>query len=343
MPKMSNSIKNVIKNITYKTISLKPILFHWRKLKLYNKIVVLMYHEIADDFDDIDAWTVVKKSDFIRQMEYLSNHFNIISLKDAIALMKNKNLDNRDKPSVVITFDDGYKGNYQVLLPIIKSMNIPVTIFVATRHVQDQNLYWYDRLINALQLSSTPSPINLSLNYSSLGNYCINKYRGSENWRETERLLRDLKTLKPDVRENVVEDILKGLNHKPKKDFYNITPLSIKEVMELADCPLVTIGAHSHCHKILTQLTDTKIVETISSSKRLLEDWTGRVVNYFSYPNGNYNNDVINIIKKTGFGCSLTTVARPWVKEDSLFTIPRIGIGRYDSFDYFKVKVSGIL
>lgn len=343
MLKMSNLIKNAIKKITYKAISLKPIITHWRRIKLYNKIVVLMYHEIRDDFDNIDAWTVVKKSDFIKQMEHLTNHFNIISLKDAIALMKNQILDNRDKPSVVITFDDGYKGNYQVLLPVIKSMNVPVTVFVATGHVQDQKLYWYDRLINALQPSSTPSSINLSLNHFSLSNYCINKNRGVKNWWETERLLCDLKTLKPDVRENVVEDILKVLNHKPKKSFYNISPLSIKEVKELADCQLVTIGAHSHCHNILTQLTDDKIGETVSSSKRLLEDWTGKTVDYFSYPNGNYNDDVINIIKKIGFGCSLTTVARPWLKEDSLFTIPRIGIGRYDSFDYFKVKVSGIL
>lgn len=331
-------LKTILKNTFYKIIASEPILNHLRKTRLNSNIIVLMYHEVAEDDADIEAWTVVKKSDFIRQMEYLSSYFNIISLKDAIALAKNQNINNVNKPSAVITFDDGYAKNYQALLPIVKSMNIPVTIFVATRAVQDGTLYWYDRLINALQGCG---PIELNLGHLSLGNYQINYCRGAENWREIQRLLSDLKALKPDVREDAVEEILKVLNYKPANGSYNTAPLSIKEVKELADCQLITIGAHSHCHNILTQLTDKEIRESINTSKELLEAWTGGPVEYFSYPNGNYNDDVIGVLKDADFKCSLTTVVRPWDKSDSFFTIPRIGIGRYDSFDYFKIKVSG--
>jgi peptidoglycan/xylan/chitin deacetylase (PgdA/CDA1 family) len=299
-----------------------------------------MYHEIAEDNDDIEAWTVVKKSDFIRQMEYLTKYFNIISLQDALKQINNPLNNGYDKPSVVVTFDDGYAGNYRVLLPIVKSMNIPVTVFVATKHIQDQSLYWYDRLINALQGCN---PIELNLSHLSLGNYRIHYCRGPENWREIERLLSDLKTLNPDSRENAVEGILKSLNSKQKVNTYTNSILSIHELRELSKCPLITIGAHSHCHNILTQLSDDEIKKSIKTSKQLLETWIGRPVQYFAYPNGNYNDDVVNIFKKADFECSLTTVAKPWDDSESFFTIPRIGIGRYDSLDYFRVKVSGMI
>ena len=88
----------------------------------------------------------------------------------------------------MVTFDDGYAGNYRVLLPIVKSMNMPVTVFVATKHIQDQSLYWYDRLINALQGEE-----NISLNHLLLGKYRINQCKGAENWREIESFYRILR------------------------------------------------------------------------------------------------------------------------------------------------------
>ena len=297
-----------------------------------------MYHEIADDNDDIEAWTVVLKRNFVRQMEYLSEYFNIISLQDALNQIKRPFTNEGGKPSVVITFDDGYSGNYRVLLPVVKSMNMPVTIFVATRAVEDGKLYWYDRLINALQQSTQ---VELNLNNLKLGNYRINYRKGAENWGEIERLLSDLKKLPPNIRENVAEKMLKSLNGKQKGSVYALSPLSIQQLDELAKCPLITIGAHSHCHNILVQLEDEEIIKSVKTSKQLLELWLRRPVHYFAYPNGNYNDKVVGALKEVGFECAFTTVAKPWDNRELLFTIPRIGVGRYDSFDAFKIKVSG--
>lgn len=332
-------IKEALKSVIYKALSFEPVLGHLRKRKLSRNIVVLMYHEIACDSDEIEAWTVVKESDFVRQMEYLSAHFNIISLKDALYQINNRDAYRMQRPSIVITFDDGYRGNRKVLFPIVKSMNIPATIFVATKTVQDGQAYWYDRLFNALERDKV---ITLKLNHLSLGNYQINKHKGVKNWGEIERLLFDLKKLEPNVREKAVESILKGFNDVSKNDTYKLSPLSISEVCELSEDPLITIGAHSHCHNLLTQLTEDNIINSVKTSKQLLEAWTGKPVSYFAYPNGNYNDIVIDILKKTGFKCGLTTEVRAWEGEESFFTIPRVGIGRYDSFDYFKVKISGV-
>jgi len=333
---MSYQSKKILKNAVYKALSWEPVLSYSRKTRLHNKCVILMYHEVADDSDEIEAWTVVRRSGFIKQMEYLSRHFNIVSLGEAIHQMANSRDMNR--PMAVITFDDGYAGNKNVLLPIVESMNIPVTVFVSTKAVQEQIVYWYDRLIRALQGNKV---IDINLTHLSLSEYRINRCKGAENWREIERLLRDLKTLKPDAREKAVSSTLADLQSSEEQT-YHIAPLTINDVHQLADCPLVTIGAHSHCHNILTQLAADDIRRSVRMSKDLLETWISRKVDYFAYPNGNYDDLVCNILREEGFKCSLTTVSRPWEMGEPLFTIPRIGVGRYESFDHFKAKVSGV-
>jgi len=334
---MTRILKKLLKRSLHKAFSFEPILGNIRGARLNEKTVVLMYHEIADDRDDIEAWTVVKKSEFIRQMECLSAHFDILSTQEALERMVSGS-SGTGRPAALITFDDGYSGNNRVLLPIMRSMNLPVTIFVASRGIQQGDVYWYDKIINALQGNA---PIALDLRGIALGNYRINRCRGAENWREIERLLRGLKALDPKVRDAAVESIIAELG-QPKARPYSLGPMTREELAELAACPLVTIGAHSHCHNILTQLSGEDIRESVKTSKELLEEWTGRSVDYFSYPNGDYDNGVVDIIRGLGFVCAFTTVSRLWDKKDPVLIIPRIGVGRYDSFESFKIKVSGL-
>lgn len=329
-------IKRVVKKAVYRAASWEPMLRARRKRKMRDSVIVLIYHEVAEDDRDIEAWTVVKKSNFVKQMEYLHDTFQVVSLGEAFQLIEKGQAIH--KPTAVITFDDGYAGNKHIVLPLAKSMEIPLTIFVSTRAAQEQIVYWYDRLILALQ---GEKEININLEHVLLSRYCINRSKGARNWAEIERLLRDLKTLEPSLKESIVADIIDDLRGSTGSGPYTIAPLTVSDLQELADCPLITIGAHSHCHNILTQLSREEMTKSIQTSKALLESWIRRPVNCFAYPNGNYNDMVVSSLKESGFKCSLTTASRLWKRGESYFTIPRIGIGRYDSLDYFKVKISG--
>lgn len=326
----------MLKELIYESVAQGPLLRYWQKARLPGRTIVLTYHDLAQDQENIDAWTVVRESSFIDQMQYLRKHFTIVSLDEAITLMGKP--EERKAPMAVITFDDGASGNYRVLLPLIKSMNLPVTIFVATRQIHEQAGYWFDRLINALQRKET---INLDLRSRGLGDYVINRRRGAQNWKEIERLLVDLKNMPPDIRIDAVSYILGRTGEDAQSGFAQILPLSIQELKELAACPLVTVGAHSHCHNILTQLPDDQMRDSVVRSKELLESWTGKAVEYFAYPNGDYDDRVAKIVREAGFKCAVATTPRPWRRGDSLFAIPRISIGRYDSLGCFKINLIG--
>lgn len=329
-------IKKAIKKIIYHSMSNERMLEVLRKKRLANKVVILMYHEIADDHEHIEAWTVIKKSDFLRQMDYLRANFNVVSLEEAIAEKGNHG---NDKPMAVLTFDDAYAGSRKTLLPLIESLKLPVTLFVPTGAVVDRSHYWYDRVITAVQ---TAEEIHLDLHNEGLGSYYLNRTTGAANWASIQKLIVDLKEMQPFERNTAVDTVLNALKRYRKSSHYGITHLTEEDIRSMSSSGLVTFGAHSHCHEILTHLKPADIYDSVMNSKKLLESWTGREVKYFAYPNGNYNGAVLKVMEESGFKCGLTTRNRPWDKEP-IFEVPRIGVGRYDTMDLFKVRVSNAL
>jgi peptidoglycan/xylan/chitin deacetylase (PgdA/CDA1 family) len=327
-------LNRAFKEILYSWLSNRRLLDFLRSC-LVGKILVLMYHEVAEDRDSIEAWTVVRKSDFIRQMEYLAANFEVVSLRDALC----GKVGRTDKPLAVITFDDGYAGNRRTMLPVAEAMSLPVSIFVATGAVASGGLYWYDRIINVAQ---GRGPVKLDLSGHALGSYAINRTSGAGNWTEINKVLRALKTLEPAQRAEAVETVMQALGGAPERARYELEYLTAEEIREMAGSSLVTFGAHSHCHSLLPQLDAEEMLESVLTSRRLLEEWTGGKVEYFAYPSGAYDARAIEILKDNGFRCGLTTKSKPWERE-SFFEIPRVGVGRYDSLDLFKIKVSNAL
>lgn len=328
-------LRHLARSAIYKLAAWEPLFRAVRRRRLDGKVVILMYHELAEDSDDVEAWTVVKRTDFLRQMDYLRANFDVMSLPRAIARMAQPNC--ADRPIAVVTFDDGDRGNRDVLVPIIETYELPVTIFVATGQVQDQRSYWFDRVINALQVHT---PVTVALPPTLPATYVINETRGEPNWAKIRELLSALKNLEPTARERVVDLITDKIAWQDRRS-RGIAPLMISDIKELSDYSLVTIGAHSHCHNILTQVDRQAAFESAVRSKDLLELWTGQKVRYFAYPHGDFNDAVISAVMAAGFEAALTTAARPWGTDDKLFALPRIGVGRYDLPEVFKLGLVG--
>ncbi|MBZ5538259.1 MAG: polysaccharide deacetylase family protein [Acidobacteriia bacterium] len=300
-------------------------------------ILVLMYHEVLKDAEEIEAWTVVRESAFREQMEYLSHHYKIVALDEALQGMNSPR--GKREGLAVVTFDDGYSGNYRTMLPIIESMKIPVTVFVATGAVQTQTRYWYDRLILALQPGSTGT-VTINLKEFGLKKYSLGpKDREEAGWTGIQRLLTDLKTLSPASREKAVASVLSQANGRSHETPGILSPLSVDDLKALAASPWVTLGAHSHCHNLLVQLSREQMSKSIQTSKSLLEDWTGRQVTHFAYPNGDYNAEVMECVRRAGFASAMAIHPRAWNESDSVYAIPRLGVGRYDSTESFKAML----
>ncbi len=91
------------------------------------RIPILTYHSI----DDSGSVISTSREKFQQQMQYLSDKsFQIISLKDILTCIKEKQP--FPEKAVAITFDDGFKSNYEVAFPILKKFGYTATIFMVS-------------------------------------------------------------------------------------------------------------------------------------------------------------------------------------------------------------------
>lgn len=92
-------------------------------------MAILNFHRIADD--DANAWTTSTAA-FMRGIRWLKAHFDLISLAE---VQRRIRAGANRRPSVSITFDDGYAENCNVALPFLIEEKIPFTYFVTVRPV----------------------------------------------------------------------------------------------------------------------------------------------------------------------------------------------------------------
>ncbi|WP_032120610.1 polysaccharide deacetylase family protein [Clostridium amazonitimonense] len=89
-------------------------------------IPILYYHSVEESKDNELR---ISPEKFRKQLKYLKdNNYITLTLEEAYAYIK----DNKSVPknSVVITFDDGYKDNYDNAFPILKEFDYTATVFV---------------------------------------------------------------------------------------------------------------------------------------------------------------------------------------------------------------------
>ncbi|WP_336035219.1 polysaccharide deacetylase family protein [Halobacterium yunchengense] len=86
---------------------------------------VLRYHSVGGGFyDDISPGY------FREQLDYLTDAYEVVDLPGV--------LERGDEKRVALTFDDGYRDFYEYVVPILREYDVPATVFVPVRAVEDR-------------------------------------------------------------------------------------------------------------------------------------------------------------------------------------------------------------
>ncbi len=93
-------------------------------------VAVLFYHRVADSSPN--AWTLSCK-DFSRHLDWLHDNYDIVSLEEAQTRIRSMGC---VRPTVSITFDDGYAENADFAIPELVRRSLPATYFVSTDFVR---------------------------------------------------------------------------------------------------------------------------------------------------------------------------------------------------------------
>jgi len=88
---------------------------------------VLMFHSVGDGaFDNLSPDTF---------RERIERFNRTVTFADLPEIYENPSEDRR----IVLTFDDGYRGFYEHVVPILHEFDIPATVFVVARTLEDQS------------------------------------------------------------------------------------------------------------------------------------------------------------------------------------------------------------
>lgn len=222
---------------------------------------------------------------------FFKQNFDIISIAEAVTLV-NKAPQKIYGKYLVITFDDGYKDNYTQAFPILKRHNVPACFFIATSLIGNKKLPWWDRIAYNYKTNKFKS-IKLSSWDSTV------KHNGDD--REFVRDILAATKISPDpieVQLNEIEHLFPLEGELPTQEF-----LSWENLEEMIQHGM-DVGAHSHNHEILANLSQDEIIYELTHSKMLIEQHLPYQVSSFSYPvgsQGTYNESVTRALVDCGY------------------------------------------
>lgn len=107
-------------------------------------IPIFVYHDIVDKMTGEDYMQTTKEN-FEKQILGLRKiGYQFIRYDDLIAYSKGEKKIN--EKSILITFDDGWRGNYEILFPIIKKYNIPIAINIVDNNIGTEGALTWEQI-----------------------------------------------------------------------------------------------------------------------------------------------------------------------------------------------------
>jgi peptidoglycan/xylan/chitin deacetylase (PgdA/CDA1 family) len=101
------------------------------------QVLIFCYHRLVEKIHT--PWTEITPAAFEAQMKDLKDHgITVIPMQDLLAWKRGEK--NIPPHSAVVTFDDGWKSQYEVAWPIMKKYGYPFTMFIYTEGVRGGSL-----------------------------------------------------------------------------------------------------------------------------------------------------------------------------------------------------------
>lgn len=279
---------------------------------------------------------------FERHIAYLKKRYRILGLNEFVGYLK----DGKPLPrySVVLTFDDGYKNNYENLKDILLKYKVPVSIFLTTDYIGTPELLWPDRLEIAFFRAKRKGILfSQSVGVGSL------EWRSEKEKMKKFTLLKNfLKKLPFDRLNGALNDIFselasdKGAGPGRIDDMPYTRLLNWQEVGELTRYG-VRFGSHTCRHEILTNLPDSGVRDTLEKSFSVVKEHSAGTGIPFAYPNGNFNDEIKKAVARAGYNCALTTVHGFNSGSSDLYALKRNEIGNNGDIHIFIAALSGAL
>ena len=252
----------------------------------------------------------VNPSLFRQHAEFLKNEAEVMEID---RFLSRSSESKQEKPLVTLTFDDGYASFSREIVPILNEFKLPAAWFVPTAVIGTGDIFWFDRL-RAAFLTSRRDRF-----------YFQGKEWRLTSWNRTyvaAALSRAVKVADSGEHKGLVDELLRQLGEPPDSYLERFKLVSPGELRSLP--ATITLGSHSHTHSEFSHLDSQTIHAELTTSKKLLEEWTGRPIRHFAFPSGEGHPEAARLLRETGYTCGWTTQQRLLSDQEDPYQLPRV-------------------
>jgi len=322
-----------------------------RALLPRRSLTVLLYHRIADPdaLGDLDPELVdATPEGFDQQMGLVRRHFTPITLADALAAAANPAASPLPPNALLVTFDDGYRDNLEVAVPILKKHGMRATFFIATGYMERRRLFWWERISLLVRRATVtrfaieyPKPFAIEL-------------RGPTERRQLARaLLRTVKDHYDLDLDRFLDDVAKAAGVAwTREDDERQAGAAILDWAGVAALKAagMDVASHTKEHRILQTLPPAQLAAELAESKAELEARLGEPVRALAYPVGKRLTAfpaVRNAVRDAGYEVGFVVHAgvndfardRAAGGGDNLYDLKRIPVDRSWSMSQFRATL----
>ncbi len=236
---------------------------------------------------------------FDRMLGWIGSQFQVLPPLEACERLYARSLPAR---AAIITFDDGYRDNHDVALPLLQKHRMGAAFFIATGYLNGGTMF-NDRVIEAVRGARGAE---LDAAWLGLGRLALEDVE--QRRLAIDRLLKAVKHLPPPERLVQVQRIEEACEAQAESG------LMMTDAQVLA-CHRagITLGGHTRNHPILRALPDAQARKEIEAGRDDLRAISGEAPVVFAYPNGKLGGDFDSrhrtMVEEAGFRFAFTTHA----------------------------------
>lgn len=291
-----------------------------------DKFTIFLFHGVTNE-KNVGIRNYTRKhlyeEDFHSLILKLSQFGTAISLDEAIELWNNKK--SLPKYSYTISFDDGFENNLKIALPILEKYKTPSIFYITTKFISENSLSWVDK-IEAYVDAAHKQII-------SFDHFCkdfeINDFHSKIKFMNLVRnFVKNTESIDAD---NFADKLCKVIKLYKKPTILPIldNKLSWSQLNQMKNNCLVTIGGHSHTHRIMANLTLNDLKFEVCHSLELINEYLKLQTHHFSYPEGmknSFNEQVIEVLKNNGIKICPTAIEGYNSAKSDLFNLKRVNV-----------------
>lgn len=308
------------------------------------RLWILMYHRVlpADQAaaEGEEPGMYVTPDTFARHLRWVRECFQIVRLGDWVERVQTGEIVPAN--ACAITFDDGWRDNYEYALPLLVDTDTPATVFAVSHMLGTRSQFWPNRLSRLLdargdsvltdpacdwlrkQAAGLPGGLQAALISADARAALINRCKS--------------------LSDAVLERHLDELEHRgaplppPPRSL-----MDWHELRAMVATGLVDVGSHTcHHYRLRPELSAEVTTREIVASKQRLEEELSRPVPLFCYPNGDYTASAAVQVAKH-YQAAVTTQRGINTADTRMNKLLRIGLHEDVSASYhgFMARLSG--